>query len=91
MTTARPFSSTTATNANVIDEVDIQEKLDFRLGEMAFYFEEAPVKRLLAAASDGRDQVCSIVGSKRPDFDAPSVAQRLKCRIVGCFRAFQRR
>jgi hypothetical protein len=75
----------------VVDEVDVEEKLDLRLGEMAFYGEEAAVKGLRAAARDGRRESGPIIGSKGADFDAPSIAQRLKCRIVGCVPAFRRR
>src|SRR5262245_54164333 len=47
---------------DVIDEIDMQEKLDFRLGKVALHRKEAPVKRLRAAARDGCDQAGPIVG-----------------------------
>jgi hypothetical protein len=42
---------------DVIDEVDVQEKVDFRLRKVSFYREETTVKGLRAAASDGSDEV----------------------------------
>jgi hypothetical protein len=62
----------------VLVEVDVQEKLDFRLGEMAFYLEKTAIKGLRASASHGRGESRPIVGSQRADFDAPSIAQRAR-------------
>ena len=70
---------------DVIDEVDVQEKLNFRLRKVSFYRKEATVKGLRAAAGNGRDEVGPVVRSKRADFDPASIAQRLECRIVGRF------
>ena len=70
---------------HVIDEVDVQEKLDFRLRKVSLYRKEATVKGLRAAAGDGCDEVGPVVRSKRAEFDPASIAQRLECRIVGCF------
>ncbi len=36
---------------DVIDEIDMQEKLDFRLGKVAFYSKETTVKGVRAAAT----------------------------------------
>src|SRR5215831_18010423 len=41
---------------HVVDEVDVQEKLDFRLRKVSFYRKEATVKGLRAAAGDGCDE-----------------------------------
>ena len=71
---------------DVIDEVDVQEKLDFRLRKVSFYRKETTVKRLRAAAADGCDEVGPVVRSKRVDFDPASIAQRLEYRIVGRFQ-----
>jgi hypothetical protein len=68
----------------VIDEIDVQEILDFRFREAAFYGEETTVERLTAAARDGCAEACPIGGPERADFDPASTAQRLECRIVGC-------
>jgi hypothetical protein len=71
---------------DVIDEVDIQEKLDFRLRKVSFYGKETAVKGLRATAADGCDEFGPVVRSKRADFDAASIVQRLECRIVGRFQ-----
>jgi hypothetical protein len=71
---------------DVIDEVDVQEKLDFRLCKVSFYRKETTVKGLRAAAADGGDEVGPVFRSKRADFDPASMAQRLECRIVGRFQ-----
>jgi hypothetical protein len=71
---------------DVIDEIDVQEKLDFRLRKVSFYRKETTVKGLRAAAADGCDEVGPVVRSKRADFDPASIAQRLECRIVGRFQ-----
>jgi hypothetical protein len=70
----------------VVDEVDIQEKPDFRLREVASYSKETTVKGLPAAASDGCNEIGPVVRSEGADFDPASIAQRLKCRIVGWFQ-----
>src|SRR5262249_59177336 len=57
---------------HVIDEVDVQEKLDFRLRKVSFYRKETPVKGLRAAAGDGCDEVGPVVRSKRAGFDPGS-------------------
>src|SRR5262249_26147466 len=71
---------------DVIDEVDAQEIVDFRLCEATFYRKETTVKGLRAAASDGGDEAGPVFRSKRTDFDPASIAQRLACRIVGRFQ-----
>src|SRR5262245_33583836 len=71
---------------NVIDEVDVQEKRDFRLPKVSFYRKETTVSGLRAAAAGGGDEVGPVVRSKRADFDPASIAQRLECRIVGRFQ-----
>src|SRR5262245_38638426 len=68
---------------DVIDEIDAQEIVDFRLCEATFDRKEPTVKGLRAAASDGGDEVGPVFRSKRTDFDPASIAQRLACRIVG--------
>ncbi len=65
---------------DVIDEIDIHEKGDFGFGEAAFYREETAVKRLSAATTDCFDKIGPVVRSKRADFDAASIVQRLECR-----------
>src|SRR6516165_5484370 len=40
---------------DVIDEIDVQEKLDFRLRKVSFYRKETTVKGLRAAAADRCD------------------------------------
>ena len=55
---------------DVVDKVDIHERLDFGLSEVASYSKETAVKGLSAASSGGCDPA--------------SIAQR--CRIVGCFQ-----
>ena len=47
----------------VIHEIDVQEKPDFRLGEVASYSEETTVEGDRAAASDGCDEVGPVVRS----------------------------
>jgi hypothetical protein len=71
---------------DVIDEVDVQEKLDFRLRKVSFYRKETTVKGLRAAASDGGDEGGPVFRSQRANFDPASIAQRLACRIVGRFQ-----
>src|SRR5262249_5650081 len=71
---------------DVIDEVGVQEKLDFRLCEATFDGKETTIKGLPAAAADGCDEVGPVVRSKRADFDPASIAQRLESRIVGRFQ-----
>src|SRR5262245_60888482 len=71
---------------DVIDEIDAQEIVDFRLCEATFDRKETTVKGLRAAAGDGGDEVGPVFRSKRADFDPASIAQRLACRIVGRFR-----
>src|SRR6266511_2264994 len=71
---------------DVVDEVDVQEKPDFRLGEVASYSKETTVERDGAAASDGCEEVGPVVRSESADFDRAPIAQRLKCRIVGWFQ-----
>jgi hypothetical protein len=71
---------------DVVDKVDIHEKLDFGLCEVASYSKETAVKGLSAASSGGCDEVRSVVRFEGADFDPSSIAQRLKCRIVGCFQ-----
>jgi hypothetical protein len=70
----------------VIDEIDVQEKLDFRLCEATFDGKETAIKGLPTAATDGGDEVGPVVRPKRADFDSASIAQRLACRIVGRFQ-----
>ena len=73
-------------HCDVIDEVDVQEELDFRLRKVSFYRKETTVKGLRAAAADGGDEVGPVFRSKRADLDPASIAQRLACRIVGRFQ-----
>jgi hypothetical protein len=71
---------------DMVDEVDVQEERDFLLAEVALYLEETAVERLVTDPADGCLEISPVVRSKRPDFEPTSVAQRLKCRIGGCFQ-----
>src|SRR5262245_7416907 len=71
---------------DVIDEIDAQEIVDFRLCEATFDRKETTVKGLRATAADGGDEIGAVVRSKRADFNPASITQRLACRIVGRFQ-----
>jgi hypothetical protein len=69
----------------VVDEVGVQEELDFRLCEAASYSKETAVKGLPAGAVDGCEEIGPVIGSKGADFDLASIAQRPNRRILGSF------
>src|SRR5262249_13625307 len=71
---------------DVIDEVDVQEIVDFRLCEATFDGKETAIKGLPATAVDGCDEVGPVVRPQRADFDSASIAQPLERRVVGRFQ-----
>src|SRR5262245_43215048 len=67
---------------DMVDEVDLQEKSDFLLAELAFCREEPPGYRLFAELPYGGQHIGFIVGPQCANFKGTSIAQRLERRIV---------
>jgi hypothetical protein len=61
--------------SHVSDKININEKCDLLLREVALGGEEATRQRTLADTSDRRNQTCTILGPERADFNAATVAQ----------------
>ena len=71
---------------DVIDEIHMQEELDFLVRKAAFRGEETTEERLRACAADGCKELGSVFRPQRADFDTASIARQLNRRILRCFR-----
>lgn len=67
---------------HVIDEVDVEEEIEFLLAEFAANGEEAAEQGLCAGAFNRRKKAIPVARPQRADFDAPTVAQCLDGRIA---------
>jgi hypothetical protein len=68
---------------DMADKVDIDEKVDFLVGEVALYPEKPPIKRLRAGPINGGQKLGLIIGPQRPNFQPASVAQHFNRRVIG--------
>jgi hypothetical protein len=67
-------------------EIDIEKKGHFPFGKALLWYEEASLKRLHAGASDRREHIGPVIGTKRTDFDRTAVTKMLEGRIIDGFR-----
>ena len=58
-------------------EIDVEEEGHFPFGKALLWREEASLKRLHAGASDRREHVGPVIGTKRADCDRTAVAKML--------------
>ena len=67
---------------HVIDEVDVEEKVEFLLAEFAANGEEAAEQGLCAGAFNRRKQGIPVARPQGADFNPSTVAQCFDCRIA---------
>jgi hypothetical protein len=69
----------------VIFEIDIEEESHLPLRKAFLWCKEAPLQRLRAGPSDGREHSRPVIGTERADFDRTTVAKMFDSRILSEF------
>src|SRR5271155_959641 len=66
---------------DVVDEINVREKVNFLISKVAPYAEEASIERFGTAASDGFEKFGPIVGCDGADFHLTSISEQFDRRI----------